>query len=158
MATMAATIIKNGAFLRLFLIFPENIRYPSLLCLPAPYEALVKLPVILFFVAVAQSHRGAGVLVKYACYRVRYDVTPLHLFSEGDELFRYEVEYRPDIELRVFEEAYARVRSRFSDDAWFAMPPRAVTDEIYKEIRQIDAERAGTVTQAVDSSRSAAAA
>ena len=60
---------------------------------------------------------------------------------------------------RVFEEAYARVRSRFSDDAWFAMPPRAVTDEIYREIRQIDAERAGTEPpRAENSSRSAAAA
>jgi len=42
---------------------------------------------------------------------------------------------------RIVDEAYKRVRSRFSDEAWFSLPPRTVTDEIYKEIRQIDAER-----------------
>lgn len=44
---------------------------------------------------------------------------------------------------RVFEEAYNRVRSRFSEESWFALPPRTVTEEIYKEIRQIDAEQSG---------------
>ncbi len=42
---------------------------------------------------------------------------------------------------RIVEEAYNRVRSRYSDDAWFALPPRALTDAIYQEIRQIDSER-----------------
>ncbi|HVZ06382.1 hypothetical protein [Rhodopila sp.] len=41
---------------------------------------------------------------------------------------------------RVVEEAYNRVRSRYSDESWFALPPRAVTDAIYQEIRRIDAE------------------
>jgi hypothetical protein len=45
---------------------------------------------------------------------------------------------------RVFEEAYNRVRSRFSDDAWYSLSPRALTDAIYKEIREIDAERTGS--------------
>ncbi|MBS0643282.1 MAG: hypothetical protein JSS43_25740 [Proteobacteria bacterium] len=42
---------------------------------------------------------------------------------------------------RIVEEAYNRAKSRFSEEQWFSLPPRAVTDEIYKEIRQIDAER-----------------
>jgi len=40
-----------------------------------------------------------------------------------------------------FQQAYARVRSRFSDQAWIALTPRQITDAIYREIRQIDAER-----------------
>jgi hypothetical protein len=44
---------------------------------------------------------------------------------------------------QIVQEAYKRVRSRYSDDAWFALPPRAITDEIYREMRQIDAERLG---------------
>lgn len=51
---------------------------------------------------------------------------------------------------RIVEEAYNRARSRFPDDQWFALPPRAVTDEIYKEIRQIDAERMSTGKSAPD--------
>jgi len=42
---------------------------------------------------------------------------------------------------QIVEEAYSRVRSRFSDEVWYALPPRALTDAIYQEIRQIDAER-----------------
>jgi hypothetical protein len=42
---------------------------------------------------------------------------------------------------QVLEESYNRVRSRFSDEAWYALSPRAMADEIYKEIRRIDAER-----------------
>ena len=42
---------------------------------------------------------------------------------------------------QIFEEAYNRVRARFSDEAWYALSPRALTDAIYKEIREIDAER-----------------
>lgn len=41
----------------------------------------------------------------------------------------------------LFQEAYARARSRFSEDAWLALNPRQITDAIYKEIRDIDAER-----------------
>jgi hypothetical protein len=44
---------------------------------------------------------------------------------------------------RIFEEAYNRVRSRFSDQAWYALSPRGLTDAIYDEIRAIDAERVG---------------
>lgn len=40
-----------------------------------------------------------------------------------------------------FQEAYARVRSRYTDHAWIALTPRQITDAIYREIRQIDAER-----------------
>jgi hypothetical protein len=41
----------------------------------------------------------------------------------------------------IVQEAYARVRSRYSDSGWLALPPRAVTDAIYREMREIDAER-----------------
>lgn len=43
---------------------------------------------------------------------------------------------------QIFQEAYARVRARYTEDAWLAMSPRQITDAIYREIRQIDAERA----------------
>ncbi len=36
--------------------------------------------------------------------------------------------------------AYERVRSRHSDYAWYALSPRAITEAIYREIRQIDEE------------------
>ncbi len=45
---------------------------------------------------------------------------------------------------QIVQEAYDRVRGRYSDDAWFALPPRTITDAIYREMRVIDAERAGT--------------
>lgn len=41
----------------------------------------------------------------------------------------------------LFQEAYARARNRFTEDAWLALHPRQITDAIYREIRQIDAER-----------------
>ncbi len=41
----------------------------------------------------------------------------------------------------LFQEAYARARSRFTEDAWLALNPRQITDAIYREIREIDAER-----------------
>jgi len=44
----------------------------------------------------------------------------------------------------VIDEAYRRVRARFSDKAWFSLPPKMLTEEIYREIRQIDAERMRT--------------
>jgi hypothetical protein len=40
-----------------------------------------------------------------------------------------------------FQEAYARVRSRFTEEAWIALTPRQITDLIYREIRELDAER-----------------
>jgi hypothetical protein len=40
-----------------------------------------------------------------------------------------------------FQVAYARVRGRFTEEAWIALSPRQITDLIYREIRQIDAER-----------------
>ncbi|MGE0420037.1 MAG: hypothetical protein AB7O80_24800 [Acetobacteraceae bacterium] len=42
---------------------------------------------------------------------------------------------------QIFQEAYARVRARYDEDTWLALNPRQVTDAIYREIRQIDAER-----------------
>ncbi len=41
----------------------------------------------------------------------------------------------------IFQEAYARVRSRHDDQAWFALSPREITDSIYREMRAIDRER-----------------
>ena len=42
---------------------------------------------------------------------------------------------------QIFQVAYARVRGRHSDHAWFAMSPREIADFIYREIRVIDRER-----------------
>ena len=42
---------------------------------------------------------------------------------------------------QVFQNAYARVRGRHDDQAWFALSPREITDSIYREIRDIDSER-----------------
>ena len=41
----------------------------------------------------------------------------------------------------TFQDAYARVRGRHDDMAWFALSPRQITDSIYREIRNIDRER-----------------
>ncbi len=41
----------------------------------------------------------------------------------------------------IFQEAYARVRSRYDDQTWFALSPREITDSIYAEIRAMDRER-----------------
>ena len=48
---------------------------------------------------------------------------------------------------QVFQDAYSRVRGRFSDQEWFGMTPRQITDEIYREIRVIDQERLSTFDQ-----------
>ncbi len=45
---------------------------------------------------------------------------------------------------QIVQESYTRVRSRFTDEAWFSLPPRQITDAIYREMRQIDAERTGS--------------
>jgi hypothetical protein len=42
---------------------------------------------------------------------------------------------------QIFQEAYTRVRARYSEEEWLALSPRQITDAIYREIRQIDAER-----------------
>jgi hypothetical protein len=42
---------------------------------------------------------------------------------------------------RIFQDAYARVRSRHNDQAWFSLSQREITDSIYREIRAIDSER-----------------
>ena len=42
---------------------------------------------------------------------------------------------------QIFQDAYARVRGRHTDQAWFALSPREITDSIYREIRVIDSER-----------------
>jgi len=41
----------------------------------------------------------------------------------------------------TFQDAYARVRGRHDDQAWFALSQRQITDTIYREIRAIDRER-----------------
>lgn len=41
----------------------------------------------------------------------------------------------------IFQDAYARVRGRHDDQAWFSLSPRQITDSIYREIRLIDRER-----------------
>ncbi len=41
----------------------------------------------------------------------------------------------------IFQSAYARVRDRHPDQAWFALSPREITDLIYREMRVIDRER-----------------
>ena len=50
---------------------------------------------------------------------------------------------------QVFQSAYARVRGRHTDQAWFAFSPREITDSIYREIRIIDSERMGSADAAV---------
>ena len=52
-----------------------------------------------------------------------------------------------DMSDQVFQDAYSRVRARFSDQEWFGMTPRQITDAIYREIRVIDQERLSTVDQ-----------
>jgi hypothetical protein len=42
---------------------------------------------------------------------------------------------------QIFQDAYARVRGRHDDQAWFSLSPRQITDAIYREIRLIDRER-----------------
>lgn len=44
----------------------------------------------------------------------------------------------------VFQEAYERVRRRHTDQEWFTMTPRQVTEAIYEEIRLVDQERKGS--------------
>jgi hypothetical protein len=41
----------------------------------------------------------------------------------------------------IFQIAFKRVRSRYSEEAWLALLPRQITEAIYQEIRAIDAER-----------------
>ena len=41
----------------------------------------------------------------------------------------------------IFQIAYKRVRSRYTEDAWVALSPRQVTEAIYSEIREIDLQR-----------------
>ncbi len=42
---------------------------------------------------------------------------------------------------QIFQRAYARVRARYDEDTWLSLNPRQITDAIYREIREIDAER-----------------
>jgi hypothetical protein len=59
---------------------------------------------------------------------------------------------------QIVHDAYTRVRGRYTDEVWFALPPRTITDAIYREMRQIDAERlAGTPPDASSPVSSAAA-
>jgi hypothetical protein len=41
----------------------------------------------------------------------------------------------------VFQEAYRRVRSRFSDRQWQTLTSQQITEEIYREMAVIDAEK-----------------
>lgn len=41
----------------------------------------------------------------------------------------------------TFQDAYARVRGRHDDQAWFTLSQRQITDSIYREIRALDRER-----------------
>ena len=41
----------------------------------------------------------------------------------------------------IFEDAYGRVRARHSDQEWFSLTPRQITEAIYREMRVIDQER-----------------
>ena len=41
----------------------------------------------------------------------------------------------------IFQDAYARVRGRHEDSDWFTLPPREITNSIYREMRLIDHER-----------------
>jgi hypothetical protein len=42
----------------------------------------------------------------------------------------------------TFQDAYARVRGRYNDQDWLNLPPREITDLIYREMREIDLHRA----------------
>jgi hypothetical protein len=50
----------------------------------------------------------------------------------------------------VFQEAYDRVRERFTTEAWLTLDPRQITQIIYAEMRRIDAERQSASTPSVD--------
>lgn len=39
-----------------------------------------------------------------------------------------------------FQTAYQRARARYTPDQWLALDPRQITEAIYREMRQIDAE------------------
>jgi hypothetical protein len=52
---------------------------------------------------------------------------------------------------QIFQDAYARVRGRHTDLAWFALTPREITDSIYREIRVIDRERLMCLEEADES-------
>ena len=43
---------------------------------------------------------------------------------------------------QIFQEAYAKVRARHSDQAWLTLLPREITAFIYQEMREIDLARA----------------
>ncbi|MFL5257829.1 MAG: hypothetical protein ACJ8AI_34115 [Rhodopila sp.] len=45
----------------------------------------------------------------------------------------------------TFQDAYVRVRGRFSDRDWLSLPPREITNLIYREMREIDLNRAITM-------------
>jgi len=49
----------------------------------------------------------------------------------------------------IVQEAYARVRNRYPEAVWLALPPRQITEALYQEIRAIDAERLHAAAEAV---------
>jgi hypothetical protein len=46
----------------------------------------------------------------------------------------------------IFQDAYDRVRSRYSNQDWVALSPREVTTLIYQEMREIDLSRTVNAT------------
>jgi hypothetical protein len=59
---------------------------------------------------------------------------------------------------QIFQEAYARVRGRYDDLAWFSLSPRQITDCIYREMRLIDRERLSPTAAASEAPGSGALA
>jgi hypothetical protein len=39
----------------------------------------------------------------------------------------------------VFQQAYDSIRRSHSDEAWYGLTPRQITEAIYREMRRIDA-------------------
>jgi hypothetical protein len=39
-----------------------------------------------------------------------------------------------------FQEAYRRARDRYTREHWLALTPQQITESIYREMRQMDAE------------------
>jgi hypothetical protein len=42
---------------------------------------------------------------------------------------------------QIFQQAYARVRGRHTDQSWLMLTPREITSLIYQEMREIDLQR-----------------
>lgn len=49
---------------------------------------------------------------------------------------------------QIFQVAYARVRGRHTDQEWFRLTPRQITEAIYSEIRVVDQEHVAAMQDA----------